>query len=378
MTQYHKFLKSWTTDRGITSFLGSDKPEFQQDWKEEKKPTVRFGETIIAKPKMEIVTEPMEIAEPTVSEKKTGLKIDLAMLKYKLASQASKKKLAEKLATQKKISAKLSPENVADFVKKLPREIEREIASYVIEKDPLMEFNSTAGLITFFYVLNLIKSPVVVGKIIYGLELTKSQKTNERMDSWNEGKTFKLNPEYIISNMPAVQSALISLMAKSKDFAVEAYYAGGMSQKKSIRAKIIWTGKKGQRNQDSLWEDYWTQHILPLIKNVTRWDKAYIRVNERRIEINTSNDISKEKETERRKLVGNELLPESFDISIKDIMKIISKLYAKHKFQTSGYTKWKDKNSVGYIVEMMKGIFNKQNEPDKLAVWNEFKKEIGI
>ena len=75
MTQYHKFLKSWTTERGITSFLGSDKPEFQQDWKEEKNPTVRFGQTIIAKPKMEIVTEPMEIAEPTVSEKKTGLKI---------------------------------------------------------------------------------------------------------------------------------------------------------------------------------------------------------------------------------------------------------------------------------------------------------------
>jgi hypothetical protein len=67
MTQYHKFLKSWTTERGITSYLGSDKPEFQQDWKEEKKPTVRFGETIIAKPKMEIVTEPMEIAERKAS-----------------------------------------------------------------------------------------------------------------------------------------------------------------------------------------------------------------------------------------------------------------------------------------------------------------------
>jgi len=44
MTQYHKYLKSWTSERGITSFLGSDKPAFQQDWKEEKSAPARFGE----------------------------------------------------------------------------------------------------------------------------------------------------------------------------------------------------------------------------------------------------------------------------------------------------------------------------------------------
>ncbi len=43
MTQYQKYLKDWTNERGITSFLGSDKPAFQQDWKEEKK-GLRFGE----------------------------------------------------------------------------------------------------------------------------------------------------------------------------------------------------------------------------------------------------------------------------------------------------------------------------------------------
>jgi len=43
MTQYRKYLKDWTSERGITSFLGSDKPAFQQDWKEEKK-GLRFGE----------------------------------------------------------------------------------------------------------------------------------------------------------------------------------------------------------------------------------------------------------------------------------------------------------------------------------------------
>ena len=44
MTEYHKYLKHWTSERGITSFLGSDKPAFQQDWKDEKSAHIRFGE----------------------------------------------------------------------------------------------------------------------------------------------------------------------------------------------------------------------------------------------------------------------------------------------------------------------------------------------
>ncbi len=49
MTQYQKYLKDWTSERGITSFLGSDKPAFQQDWKEEKESVAKFGMTRIEK-----------------------------------------------------------------------------------------------------------------------------------------------------------------------------------------------------------------------------------------------------------------------------------------------------------------------------------------
>lgn len=389
MTQYHKFLKSWTTERGITSYLGSDKPEFQRDWKDEKTGGVRFGEPI-AKPKMEIATIPMEIAEPTVSEKPTGLKIDLRMLKYKIASQASKKKLAEKLAGQKvgvsasgggaKPKPKLSAENVGDFVKKLPREIEKEIASYIIEKDPLMEFDSIAGLATLFYVLMLIDQPnVPVGKIIYGLELTKSQNTSERLNSWNEGKRFTFNPEGIINSMPAVQSALISIMSKSKDFSVEAYYGGGVGAKKSIRAKIIWIGKKGEKNKNSLWQDFWNQNIKTLMDDTPRWNKASERIVERFSEKKISTGIARDATIEKRTLLGNALLPESSSISVNDTLKIVGKLLKKYNFQPSGYTKWKEKGSVGYIVEMMSGIFNKPKaSANHLAVWNDFKKEMGI
>ena len=91
-------MKMYSQQHGISSFFGSDKKDFLDSWANQKDINEQIKNP---KPKMEIVTEPMEIAEPTVSEKKTGLKIDLRMLKYKIASQASKKKLAEKLAGQK-------------------------------------------------------------------------------------------------------------------------------------------------------------------------------------------------------------------------------------------------------------------------------------
>lgn len=40
MTEYHKFLKDWTTARSITSFLGRDKSDFQRDWARQKSATV--------------------------------------------------------------------------------------------------------------------------------------------------------------------------------------------------------------------------------------------------------------------------------------------------------------------------------------------------
>jgi len=59
MTNYHKYLKDWTSERGITSFLGSDKPAFQQDWKEEKK-GLRFGEIVEPVVAAPVVEKPIE------------------------------------------------------------------------------------------------------------------------------------------------------------------------------------------------------------------------------------------------------------------------------------------------------------------------------
>jgi len=48
MAEYRKYLKDWTSERGITSYLGSDKSAFQRDWKEAKRDSVRFGEEVSA------------------------------------------------------------------------------------------------------------------------------------------------------------------------------------------------------------------------------------------------------------------------------------------------------------------------------------------
>jgi|TARA_R110002126_G_scaffold111481_1_gene249256 hypothetical protein len=59
MSKYKDFLKSWQTDNKMTSFFGSDKREFLDDWQ-------RLKSTNVVK-KIEspnVAIEPMEIAEP--------------------------------------------------------------------------------------------------------------------------------------------------------------------------------------------------------------------------------------------------------------------------------------------------------------------------
>ena len=72
-TKYHEFLKSWGKQNNVTSFFGSDKPDFLADWN-----AAKMGKSIKPKQKLpEVIIQPMEEALPTVSEKKTGLKIEM-------------------------------------------------------------------------------------------------------------------------------------------------------------------------------------------------------------------------------------------------------------------------------------------------------------
>jgi len=132
MTQYHRYLKSWTSERGITSFLGTDKPEFQRDWKEEKKSTVRFGEPA-KKRAMEITTVPMEIAEPTVSEKKTGLKIE------EKAKEEKRRPLNERQRGEKSRAANTYKYDPVSGNKQLGREVRRIYGDYMklVKKKPV-------------------------------------------------------------------------------------------------------------------------------------------------------------------------------------------------------------------------------------------------
>ena len=109
MTQYHKYLKDWTSERGITSFFGSDKPAFQQDWKEEKRADVRFGEEM-GREDINRAGEPFKKPKPKAKVPKYVESsvypklIDALILKYdKLVAKAStgKGKKQLKLALEK-------------------------------------------------------------------------------------------------------------------------------------------------------------------------------------------------------------------------------------------------------------------------------------
>lgn len=83
MTEYHKYLKHWTSERGITSFLGSDKPAFQRDWKDEKSAHIRFGEEM-GREDINRAGEPFKKPKPKPKPKPTTDQIKKNKLQQKI------------------------------------------------------------------------------------------------------------------------------------------------------------------------------------------------------------------------------------------------------------------------------------------------------
>jgi len=74
MSKYHEFLKAWGKEHNVTSFFGSDKPDFIRDWHR-----ARDGKIAPKREPIIVETESMEIAEPSMSEKVSPkLKINVA------------------------------------------------------------------------------------------------------------------------------------------------------------------------------------------------------------------------------------------------------------------------------------------------------------
>jgi len=102
----------YSQQHGMSSFFGSDKKDFLDSWAEQKDINAQ-----IRNPK-KLRTEPMEIAEPTVSEKKTGLKIAMRKIGGRPTGPPpiSKEQVAEvkkQLAKQRDSMARLREERKA-------------------------------------------------------------------------------------------------------------------------------------------------------------------------------------------------------------------------------------------------------------------------
>ena len=172
----------------------------------------------------------------------------------------------------------------------MPEDLQKYAASFLLENDPLKEFDNKDGLYALWYCLELLQS-AEVGKVKYGVDFTKSQKYAVVLREWS-GATTKagrvgvvLEPERVIDAMPRVQTAINVLLSKYPEWSIEAYYGGGMGSSKSIRCFVRWTGKKGQRGQDELWKQFWTDTIRPIMMDTSRWNRALERVGERREDV---------------------------------------------------------------------------------------------
>jgi hypothetical protein len=102
MAQYHKFMKEWSNQRGMTSFFGSDKQEFLKDYHAFRDRGVRNGNNVrkMALETQQMGMEDVNRAEP-VKERKTrkaGLvrgspeaKAKMAAVRAKIAASKSAK-----------------------------------------------------------------------------------------------------------------------------------------------------------------------------------------------------------------------------------------------------------------------------------------------
>ena len=84
--KYNEFLKSWSTENKITSFFGSDKPEFLKDWNQAKMGKVEPAVKPVVEPIVEPVVESV-VVEPVVEPKRKGTKTTITF------SEADKKKM---------------------------------------------------------------------------------------------------------------------------------------------------------------------------------------------------------------------------------------------------------------------------------------------
>ena len=134
-------MKMYSQQHGISSFVGSDKKDFLDSWAQQKDIN-----TQIRNPN-KLRIEPMEIAEPTVSEKKTGLKIlpkkslELALGKERLGMEIEDYKARTRERQKVGGRAKPKPKPTTDQIKAnklqqkihtLPSELRNIIKGYTV------------------------------------------------------------------------------------------------------------------------------------------------------------------------------------------------------------------------------------------------------
>lgn len=346
------------------------------------------GKTKMAKKADNITLEVMEIAEPTQSTKqgfsqKTIDEVKSALLaRVALAKEIPQQATASPtlVPTAPKSKGRLKASEVQEFASRLPEGLEKYTASFLLENDPLKEFDNKDGLYALYYSLGLLGDfPSIsergneiegfpeVGVVKYGKQFTRTQKYAVVLPDWAGRVTPRgtegvaLSPDRVIDNMPKVESAIETIMAKNRqsDWDVRCYYGGGMGSKNTIRCIVRWRGKKGQRGQDALWRDYWIANIRPLMMDTTRWEKALERVSERREGVLAQKAVAVQDRNAELSRIGAEAI--KTDKSVAELMKIVQVTLAETNMRVQGYTAWKEKDA-NWIIGRMKEIFDQPSK----------------
>lgn len=258
---------------------------------------------------------------------------------------------------------RLKPEDVAEFAKRLPTDLARYAASFLLVKDPLELVDRFDSLVILREIMMRLGEYKIGSGVYFVKEFTSSDTWSEK---WVDGKKYKMRAKKIIDDVNNMKNAIKEIV-KTDNFSIDVYYGGGFARKKALKFNVYWVGKKGTKGQQQLWDSLYKEKILPVVNDVQRWLRA-----EKVLEDNfkSSQALEEKKMETAKKNIGLNTTKTS-----AELVSLIGRLSKKHNIKYGGYTKFKNNTPEEILVSVLRQVEGIKT-PGVVNFINDFKSEV--
>jgi hypothetical protein len=258
---------------------------------------------------------------------------------------------------------RLKPEDVAEFVKRLPTDLARYASSFLLVKDPLELVNNFSSLVILREVMMRLGEYKIGTGITFVQEFTSSDTWSEE---WVDGKKYKMRAQKIIDDVKNIDNAIKEIV-KTDNFDIDVYYGGGFGRKKALKFNVKWIGKKGTKGQQELWDNLYKEKLLPVVNDVQRWLRAEKVVEDK---FKSSRALEEKKmETAKKNIELNTTKTSA------ELVSLIGRLVKKHDIKYPGYTKLKKYPPEEILVRVLRSVEGIKT-PGIVSFTNDLKSEV--